>query len=207
MLRHSGPSTDGDDIGSSAGSERLANEALTHIDSLYGAAMRLTRNPADAEDLVQETYVKAFRFANQFKSGTNLKAWLHTILHNTFLNMRRHAKRDPVDVDSEQVEQAPARPADGSTPEDLLMRGSLGADLQAAVDALPENFRQAVLLRDVEEFSYKEIAEILNVAAGTVMSRISRGRRLLHQHLMEQKRGVPELKPELMIVKGRSAGG
>ena len=181
----------------------LADEALTHIDSLYGAAMRLTRNPADAEDLVQETYVKAFRFADQFKQGTNLKAWLHTILHNTFLNMRRRATRDPVDVDSQQVEQAPARPADGPTPEDLLMRGALGADLQAAVDALPETFRQAVWLRDVEEFSYKEIAQILNVAAGTVMSRISRGRRLLYQHLTAQKRGVPELR----IVSGGAASG
>jgi RNA polymerase sigma-70 factor (ECF subfamily) len=200
MLRQSGPATDRD-AGSSTDSDRLASEALTHIDSLYGAAMRLLRNPTDAEDLVQETYVKAFRFADQFKPGTNLKAWLHTILHNTFLNMRRHAKRDPIEVDSEQVEQAPARPADGPTPEDILMRGSLGADLQAAGDALPETFRQAVLLRDVEEFSYKEIADILNVAAGTVMSRISRGRRLLHRHLMEQKRELPELK----IASGGSA--
>ena len=189
MLRQSQPVG-----GSEPDSSVLADEALTHIDSLYGAAMRLTRNPADAEDLVQETYVKAFRFADQFKPGTNLKAWLHTILHNTFLNMRRHAKRDPVDVDSEQVEQAPARPADGPTPEDILMRGSLGADLQSAVDALPETFRQAVWLRDVEEFSYKEIADILNVAAGTVMSRISRGRRLLYQHLTAQARDVPKLK-------------
>ena len=181
-----GPGTSDDSV--------LAAEALTHIDSLYGAAMRLTRNPADAEDLVQETYVKAVRFAGQFLPGTNLKAWLHTILHNTFLNMRRHDNRDPVDIDSEQVEQAPARPTDGPSPEDLLMRSTLGADLQAAVDALPETFRQAVWLRDVEEFSYKEIAEILNVAAGTVMSRISRGRRLLHRHLTEQRRRGPELR-------------
>ncbi len=199
MLRQSGPVAD---AGASADAGGLANEALTHIDSLFGAAMRLTRNPADAEDLVQETYVKAFRFADQFKPGTNLKAWLHTILHNTFLNMRRHSKRDPVDVDTEQVERAPARPADGPTPEDLLMRESLGADLQAAVDALPDAFRQAVWLRDVEEFSYKEIAEILNVAAGTVMSRISRGRRLLHQHLMAQRGEAPTLK----IVTGGAAG-
>ena len=180
-----------------------ASEALTHIDSLYGAAMRLTRNPADAEDLVQETYVKAFRFAGQFTPGTNLKAWLHTILHNTFLNMTRHARRDPVDVDSEIVDLAPARPADGPTPEDILIRGTLGTDLQAAVDALPVAFRQAVWLRDVEEFSYKEIAQILNVAAGTVMSRISRGRRLLYRHLTERKRGVPELR----IVSGEAVNG
>ena len=172
----------------------LASEALTHIDSLYGAAMRLTRNPGDAEDLVQEAYVKAFRFVDQFKPGTNLKAWLHTILRNTFLNLRRRATRDPVDIDSELVERAPARPADGLTPEDLLMRGTLGTDLQAAVDALPEAFREAVWLRDVEEFSYKEIGDILNVAAGTVMSRISRGRRLLYRHLKEESRDVPRLK-------------
>ena len=189
--------------GSVPDSGTLANEALTHIDSLYGAAMRLTRNPADAEDLVQETYVKISRFSAQFKPGTNLKAWLHTILHNTFLNMRRRATRDPVDVDSEQVEQAPTRPADGPTPEDILMRGVLGADLQAAVDALPGTFRQAVWLRDVEEFSYKEIADILNVAAGTVMSRISRGRRLLYQHLMKEQREMPELR----IVRGGVATG
>ena len=200
MVRQSGPVGD---VGSSADSGGMANAALTHIDSLYGAARRLTRNPADAEDLVQETYVKAFRFIEQFTPGTNLKAWLHAILHNTFLNMRRHAKRDPVAVDSEQVEQAPARPVDGPRPEDILMRGSLGADLQAAVDALPETFRQAVWLRDVEEFSYKEIADILNVAAGTVMSRISRGRRLLYRHLMDQERGVPELKIVSGVAPGR----
>ena len=179
---------------SGADAGALASEALTHIDSLYGAAMRLTRNPADAEDLVQEAYVKAFRFVDQFKPGTNLKAWLHTILRNTFLNLRRRATRDPVDVDSELVERAPARPTDGPTPEDILMRRTLGTDLQAAVDALPEAFREAVWLRDVEEFSYKEIGDILNVAAGTVMSRISRGRRLLYRRLMEEGRDVPRLK-------------
>ena len=189
--------------GSVPDSGTLASDALIHIDSLYGAAMRLTRNPADAEDLVQETYVKAFRFAEQFKPGTNLKAWLHTILRNTFLNMRRRATHDPVDVDSEQVEQTPAPRADGPTPEDLVMRGALGADLQGAIDALPETFRQAVWLRDVEEFSYKEIAQILHVAAGTVMSRISRGRRLLFQQLTEQTRDVAGLR----IVSGGAAGG
>ena len=174
MLRYRGPVSESA-TGSVPVPGTLADEALAHMDSLYGAASRLTRNPADAEDLVQEAYVKAFRFADQFKPGTNLKAWLHTILHNTFLNVQRRAKRDPVDMDSERVERATARPTGGPMPEDILMRGSLGADLQASVDALPAAFRQAVWLRDVEEFSYKEIADILNVAAGTVMSRISRG--------------------------------
>jgi RNA polymerase sigma-70 factor (ECF subfamily) len=172
----------------------MLEQALDHIDSLYGAAMRLTRNPADAEDLVQDTYVKAVRFEEQFKQGTHLKAWLYTILHNTFLNQRRRATRDPVDVDSEQVDTAPARVTDGPSPEELLMRGALGSDLQGAIDALPEAFRQAVWLRDVEEFSYKEIAEILHVAAGTVMSRISRGRRMLYRHLTEQQPGGPGLR-------------
>ena len=172
------------------GSDSLEAEALSHVNSLYGAALRLTRQPADAEDLVQDTYLKAFRFASQFERGTNLKAWLHTILHNTFLNQRRRAGRDPVAVDSEVVDTAAAAAgaADAPTPEDLLLRQSLDADLQAAIDALPEVFRQAVWLRDVEEFSYAEIARMLDVAPGTVMSRISRGRRLLYEYLVGEER-------------------
>ena len=157
---------------------------MQHVDSLYGAAMRLTRNPADAEDLVQETYAKAFRFGDQFEPGTNLKAWLHTILHNTFLNIRRHAGRSPVAVDSEIVENSAGEMDRVETPEQLLMRDTLNVDLQQAVDSLPEVFRQAVWLRDVEEFSYAEIAEMLSIAPGTVMSRISRGRRMLHRQLV-----------------------
>jgi RNA polymerase sigma-70 factor (ECF subfamily) len=155
---------------------------LAYIDSLYGTALRLTRRPADAEDLVQDTYLKAFRASAQFQRGSNLKAWLFTILHNTFRNMRRHDGRNPVDVDSEAVEQA-ARPANEHTPEQLLTRATLDADLQAALDGLPEGFRQAVWLRDVEELSYSEIAGVLGVPIGTVMSRISRGRRSLYDRL------------------------
>ena len=103
-------------------SSHLHEDALQHVDSLYGAAMRLTRNPADAEDLVQETYVKAFRFSGQFARGTNLKAWLHTILHNTFLNIRRRAGRNPVAVDSEIVERAAEDSGRIENPEQLLMR-------------------------------------------------------------------------------------
>ena len=166
----------------------LHEDALQHIDSLYGAAMRLARNPGDAEDLVQETYVKAFRFSGQFERGTNLKAWLHAILHNTFLNMRRRAGRNPVAVDSEIVEHAADNSARIETPEQLLMRDTLSVDLQRAIDSLPEVFRQAVWLRDVEEFSYAEIAEMLGIARGTVMSRISRGRRMLYEQLAGEKR-------------------
>jgi len=170
------------------GGDAFAAEALSHIDSLYGTAVRLTRNPADAEDLVQDTYLKAFRSASQFARGTNLKAWMFTILHNTFRNMRRSDGRNPVDVDSEVVEQAAGDAARDLSPEQLLTRASLDADLQAALDALPDTFRQAVWLRDVEELTYAEIATVLDVPIGTVMSRISRGRRSLFDRLAAARR-------------------
>jgi RNA polymerase sigma-70 factor (ECF subfamily) len=171
------------------GRPAFETDALSHLDSLYGAALRLTRNEADAQDLVQDTYVKAFRSAKQFKQGTNLKAWLFTILHNTFRNRLRDSGRDPVDVDSELVElSAPADRA--ATPEEQMIRDVLAPDLQEALDALPEAFREAVWLRDVEEFAYTEIAEMLNVPVGTVMSRISRGRRMLYERL-----GAKNLEP------------
>lgn len=166
---------------------QFAQEALSHLDSLYGTALRLTRRAQDAEDLVQDTYLKAFRSAHQFERGTNLKAWLFTILHNTYRNMRRHDVRSPIDVDSEAVERAADGAADAHTPEQLLSRAALDADLQAALDALPEAFRQAVWLRDVEELSYAEIARVLDVPIGTVMSRISRGRRALFEGLQTRR--------------------
>ena len=169
--------------------DEFTQEALSYVDSLYGTALRLTRRPADAEDLVQDTYLKAFRAADQFQPGTNLKAWLFTILHNTFRNMRRHDVRSPVDVDSEVVERAVDVLAEDQTPEQLLTRASLNSNLQAALDEIPEAFRQAVWLRDVEEFSYAEIAKILGVPIGTVMSRISRGRRLLYERLARVTNG------------------
>jgi RNA polymerase sigma-70 factor (ECF subfamily) len=181
--------------------EAFVQEALTFVDSLYGTALRLTGRPADAEDLVQDTYLKAFRSASQFQRGTNLKAWLFTILHNTFRNMLRHDGRNPVDVDSEYVEQAPASGAGEHSPEDLLTRATLDADLQAALDALPEAFRQAVWLRDVEELSYAEIADVLAIPIGTVMSRISRGRRALYERLQGERRGAAK------DTMGRSSDG
>jgi len=164
-------------------------EALASLDSLYRAALRLTRVPADAEDLVQETYLKAFRAADRFEPGTNLRAWLFTILHNTALNRARDRSHDAVAVDSEIVDRAADAPppgghsTGGETPESLLIRETLAPELQAAIDALPAAFRQAVWLRDVEEFSYAEIARMLSIPIGTVMSRISRGRRLLFDAL------------------------
>lgn len=164
-------------------------EALASLDSLYRTALRLTRAPADAEDLVQETYLKAFRAADTFEPGTNLRAWLFTILHNAARNRARDRARDSVMVDSETVERAAdmAAAGGGETPETLLMRDTLAPEVQAAIDALPDTFRQAVWLRDVEEFSYAEIADMLNIPAGTVMSRISRGRRLLFDRLQRLK--------------------
>src|SRR3954468_1081119 len=171
----------------SGAQDGFAQAALSHLDSLYGTALRLTRRAQDAEDLVQDTYLKAFRSAHQFERGTNLKAWLFTILHNTFRNIRRHDVRNPVEVDSEAVDRAADGAGDPETPEQLLSRATLDADLQAALDALPETFRQAVWLRDVEELSYAEIARVLDVPIGTVMSRISRGRRALFDWLQTRR--------------------
>jgi RNA polymerase sigma-70 factor (ECF subfamily) len=182
--------------------EDFSAEALQFLEPLFATAMRLTRNRADAEDLVQDTFVKAFRHSDQFARGTNLRAWLYTILHNTWRNRRRDASRDTVEVDSEQVELAAASPVGEpvDTPERILMRSTLDADLQAALDELPDAFRQAVWLRDVEEFTYAEIAEMLNVPIGTVMSRISRGRRMLFEKL-----SAPAAPPA--AVAAEAAGG
>jgi RNA polymerase sigma-70 factor (ECF subfamily) len=163
--------------------EALAAEALHFLEPLFATALRLTRNRSDAEDLVQDTFVKVLRFSGRFTPGTNLKAWLYTILHNTWRNRRRGAARDTVEIDSPRVDEAAASGLDGDTPERILLRATLDADLQAALDGLPEAFREAVWLRDVEEFSYAEIAEMLGIPIGTVMSRISRGRRLLFEKL------------------------
>jgi RNA polymerase sigma-70 factor (ECF subfamily) len=177
-------------LDAAASDDPFTTEALSYVDSLYGTALRLTRRPADAEDLVQDTYLKAFRAAHQFRRGTNLKAWLFTILHNTFRNMRRHDGRNPVDVDSETVELAADVAGAQQTPEQLLTRATLDADLQSALDDMPDAFRQAVWLRDVEEFTYAEIAAMLGVPIGTVMSRISRGRRMLFERLSKMKAGA-----------------
>jgi len=170
-----------------ADADEFAQAALSYVDSLYGTALRLTRRAADAEDLVQDTYLKAFRSAHQFEPGTNLKAWLFTILHNTYRNLRRHDVRSPVDVDSDAVDRASAEDAGAYSPEEILSRGTLDADLKAALDALPDAFRQAVWLRDVEELSYAEMASTLGIPIGTVMSRISRGRRALYEGLQARR--------------------
>jgi RNA polymerase sigma-70 factor, ECF subfamily len=161
-------------------------DALALVDRLYAAALRLTRNEADAQDLVQDTYLKALRSSGQFEAGTNLRGWMFTILHNTFLNQRRDRGRSPIDADSEAVEQAPDPRLEATNPEALLLRDTMDADLQAALDGLPAAYREAVWLRDVEQFSYEEIAGIVGVPMGTVMSRISRGRKALYDDLVSR---------------------
>ena len=173
--------------GDRARTDPLAGDALAYVNNLYSLALKLTRNPAAAEDLVQDTYLKAVRFGPRLKAGSNVKAWLFTILHNTFLNDRRGAGRNPVDVDSDVAEAVALAPA-ADDPEQRLLQSVMDADLQAALDALPEVYREAVWLRDVEECAYQEIADILGIPPGTVMSRISRGRRLLHDQLVAARR-------------------
>jgi RNA polymerase sigma-70 factor, ECF subfamily len=159
-------------------------DALALVDRLYAAALRLTRNDADAQDLVQDTYLKALRSSGQFEAGTNLRGWMFTILHNTFLNQRRDQGRSPIDHDSDAVEQAPDHSQAAANPEALLLREAMDADVKAALDSLPAAYREAVWLRDVEQFSYEEISRIVGVPMGTVMSRISRGRRALYDELV-----------------------
>ncbi len=172
-----------------ADADAFGAEVLRYLESLYATALRLTRNRADAEDLVQDTLVKAFRFSDKFERGTNLRAWLSTILHNTWRNRIRDAGREAVEVDSTRLEDAETADASATseTPEQLLLRNTLDEDLRVALDELPDVFRQAVWMRDVEEFSYAEIAKMLDVPIGTVMSRISRGRRMLLDQLRKTR--------------------
>jgi RNA polymerase sigma-70 factor (ECF subfamily) len=161
--------------------DAVGAEVLAHLEALYATALRLSGNRADAEDLVQDTVVKALRFSHRFERGTNLRAWLSTILHNTWKNRLRDASRRGVTYDTDRVEEEIVSMAHAAaeTPEQSMLRDVAGADVRDALDRLPGPFRQAVWMRDVEEFSYAEIAKMLNVPIGTVMSRISRGRRLL----------------------------
>ena len=163
------------------------------MSSLYTAALRMTRNPSDAEDLVQETYLKAYRAFATFKEGTNLKAWLYKILTNTFINSYRSRKRRPEQTELADVEDlylyrrlgGLEAVSLGRSAEEEVMEHFTDGDVKGAVEALPEQFRMAVLLADVEGFSYKEIAEILDIPIGTVMSRLHRGRRALQKALHE----------------------
>jgi RNA polymerase sigma-70 factor (ECF subfamily) len=179
---------------------QFADEAMQYMSSLYSAALRMTRNPADAEDLVQETYLKAYRAFGSFKEGTNLKAWLYRILTNTFINSYRARRRRPEQSDLDDVEDlylfrrlgGLEAVSAGRSAEEEVLEHFTEADVKEAVESLPEQFRMAVLLADVEGFSYKEIAEILDIPIGTVMSRLHRGRKALQKalHQFGMERGL-----------------
>jgi RNA polymerase sigma-70 factor (ECF subfamily) len=181
------------------GSALFEQEALKHLDALYRTALRMTRNPQDAEDLVQETYLRAFRFFDQFQPGTNLRAWLFKILTNNYINSYRKASSEPRNTSLDDTEEfslyhqmareIPSGSLGWDVEAEVLDRFA-AEDIREAIENLPPAYRMTVLLADVEGFSYKEIAEITGVSKGTVMSRLFRGRRLLQQALWERARAA-----------------
>ena len=171
----------------------LEAEALSHIDALYRTALRMTRNPADAEDLVQEAYLRAFRSLHQFRPGTNLRAWIFRIMTNAYINEYRKRSRRPASSSLDDLEEfylydhlidSGVQPT-SERPEDVVLDRLTATDVIDALDGLSDDFREVVLLADVEGFSYREIAEIMDIPVGTVMSRLYRARRRLQKALFD----------------------
>lgn len=175
--------------------EDFEEEIIPHLDAMYNFALRLTSDPSDAEDLVQDTIVKAFRFFSSYEKGTNAKAWLFRILKNSYINNYRKQSKQPNQVDYDEVstfyETIRAERTDTSDLEDKMFRDLIDDDISRALEELPEDFRTVVLLCDIEDFTYEEIANMLDVPIGTIRSRLHRGRNLLKAELMDyaEKRG------------------
>jgi len=188
----------------------FAEEALTHLDAMYGVACKLTRNPTEAEDLVQDAFVKAMRARQQFHAGTNLKAWLFRILTNTFINKYRRGGLERSVLDGPDADPLADGWVSASTmrqlrdPEMLALMPIVEGEIQRALDALPTEFRLAVVLCDVEEFSYEEIAKIMGCPIGTVMSRLHRGRKLLQRALYNHALALGIIKGEEQVGEGRN---
>src|SRR6516162_3544203 len=191
----------------------FADEALTHLDAMYGVACKLTRNPTEAEDLVQDAFVKAMRARAQFHAGTNLKAWLFKILTNTFINKYRRGGLERSVLDGPDADPLADGWVSASTmrqlrdPEQIALLPIVEGEVRKALDALPPEFRLAVVLCDVEEFSYEEIADIMGCPIGTVMSRLHRGRKLLQKSLYQHALAMGIVKNEDVVGDKKNGSG
>lgn len=192
---------------------RFERDAMQYVDQLYSAAMRMARNPSDAEDLVQEAYTKAFSAFHQYKPGTNLKAWLYRILTNTYINLYRKRQREPLQSNSHTIEDWQLARAESHTSTGLRSAEAEAldhlpdSDVKSALQSIPEEFRLAVYFADVEGFAYKEISDIMNTPIGTVMSRLHRGRKMLRDLLADYaaERGISAGAEEKVLAVGTAA--